>query len=223
MGVYQAQRGRSGAHETVVEQTAEGGYCSGFDALGGHRPRRLMTGLRSCRACGDRVGVSLRALPRLYAACEHALGPVTSGFRQRVSGSKNVGMALNERAMEARSEMVGVLASWADMVVGERSASAPRGRTVRDLAGFVAGHLDWLLAHPAVDDFVSEIVMVEEAALRAVEGGGTSRELGRCLEPGCDSAVQSGVLPGGDFAVSCGTGHVLTPQQWLLLGRRAAS
>jgi hypothetical protein len=125
--------------------------------------------------------------------------------------------------MEARSDMVGVLASWADMVVGERRASAPRGRTVRDLAGFVAGHLDWLLAHPAADDFVSEIVMVEEAALRAVEGRAASRELGRCPEPGCGSAVQSGVLPGGDFAVSCGSGHVLAPQQWLLVSRGAAS
>ncbi|MFI0899351.1 OvmZ protein [Streptomyces sp. NPDC020983] len=167
--------------------------------------------------------MSLRALPRLYAACEHALGPVTSGFQERVSGTRGRGMPLNERAMEARSDMVGVLASWADMVVGERRASAPRGRTVRDLAGFVAGHLDWLLAHPAADDFVSEIVMVEEAALRAVHGRGASRELGRCPEPDCGSTVQSGVLPGGDFAVSCGSGHVLTPQQWMLLGHRAAS
>jgi len=132
-------------------------------------------------------------------------------------------MALNERAMDARSDMVAVLASWSDMVVGERGVPAPRRRMVGELAEFVAAHLDWLLAHPAAVDFVSEIVAVGQAAHRAVDASSASRELGRCPEPDCASPLRSNVLPGGGFAVGCGAGHVLHPQQWLLLGRRAGS
>ncbi|SHN06625.1 hypothetical protein [Actinacidiphila paucisporea] len=222
--MHKVQRGwahREGAG--AARQLPETRYCSGHDALGEHRPHRLAAGHRLCPVCGERVGTTLRALPRLYAACEDALGPALGGFRQRVSGSRSMGMALNERAMDARSDMVTVLASWSDMVVGERRASAPRGRTVRDLATFVAAHLGWLLAHPAADDFVSEIVTVEKAARQAVDAGPAPRELGRCPEPECTSPVRSSAQPGEVFAVSCGVGHVLSPQQWLRFGRRADS
>lgn len=214
----------SGSYLASVERPlSEAGICSGHRAIGEHRPRPSGAGRLLCTTCGERVGTSVRALPLLYAECEQALGPGSGGLTQRVSGSRAAGLALNEKAMDARSAMVGVLTSWSDLLVAEREVPAPGGRTVRQLADFVTRHLDWLLTHPAADDFVDEVATAETAARRVVDGDGTPRELGQCTQPGCGSVVRSvvraGAGGGNAVRVGCDTGHTLSPQQWLLLSR----
>jgi hypothetical protein len=180
-------------------------------------------GLRLCPACLTRARTSLRALPTLYEDCVHAMNPAPRGhIVERVSGTR-APHSLNETAVEARTKIQAALASWAGLVVGERSLTA-RGGDVDRLARFLAVHLDWLAARPGAADFVAEVDELVSGALRAIDAGPAGRiELGPCIEPGCDGRLLA-EAPGhgaGPPEVGCDTGrHAWRPDQWLLLRRR---
>lgn len=170
-------------------------------------------------------------LVELYEECEYALTSARSGLRERVSGSRAVGIILREEAVTARADLLRVLASWAGTVAQERRIPSPRQRDVRALVGFLAdaGNLDWLLSRPAAHDFAAEITEVAVAARRAAHPEPVLRTaLGRCLRPSCESTVHSepaGPQDTGRHRVRCESGHDVPPHQWLRLvgaGRAAA-
>jgi hypothetical protein len=95
---------------------------------------------RLCAACRDGFAAQLRDLPARYAALD-----------QRTPGTP-----LPSRAVEARSVIRGVLASWAHVVVNGRAVPRPI-RSVAGMAEFLHRHIDWLGAHPAVAEIMGEI------------------------------------------------------------------
>jgi hypothetical protein len=103
--------------------------------------RAARTRSRLCGPCHDGLAALLSELPGLYTAIEHSRAP---------------GTPLPARAVEARSAIRGVLASWAHVVVGGRAVPRPV-RSVTEMAGFLHRHVDWLGAHPAVAEIVAEI------------------------------------------------------------------
>ncbi|MFI7680022.1 hypothetical protein [Actinophytocola sp. NPDC049390] len=103
--------------------------------------RAAGTRARLCTPCRDGLATLLTDLPGLYTAVEHARTP---------------GTPMTPRIAEARSATRGVLASWAHVVVGARAVPRPV-RSVAELAGFLHRHVDWLSAHPAVAEIVTEI------------------------------------------------------------------
>lgn len=82
-------------------------------------------GLRLCKVCLTGISRSLIALPVLYVQCEEALVASTQGpgFAMRVSGSRKTGISLDERIVEARTAIKGILSSWARL--GRRRARHP--------------------------------------------------------------------------------------------------
>lgn len=95
---------------------------------------------RLCVACRDALAAQLRDLPSRYAALD-----------QRTPGTP-----LPHYAVQARSVIRGVLASWAHVVVNGRAVPRPV-RSVAGLAEFLHQHIDWLGAHPAVAEIMGEI------------------------------------------------------------------
>ena len=95
---------------------------------------------RLCAACRDGLAAQLRDLPARYAALDR----------------RTPGTPLPSRAVEARSAIRGVLASWAHLVVNGRAVPRPI-RSVDGMAEFLHRHVDWLGAHPAVAEIMGEL------------------------------------------------------------------
>jgi hypothetical protein len=179
---------------------------------------------RLCRACLALSGKILRALPLLYEDCVHAMNPPQRGpIIEKVSGTRPV-HSVNEIAVEARTKIAAVLASWAGLVADERGLPM-RGADVGHLTRFLTVHLDWLAAHPGAADFVTEIGELMTSTLRVIDAGPADRiELGPCIEPDC-AGLLSARRPGHDAGatpdVGCDSGrHSWRPDQWLMLRRR---
>lgn len=96
---------------------------------------------RLCAACRDVLAEHLCLLPARYAAFEHDRTP---------------GTPLPRHAVETRTAMRGVLASWAHVVVTGRVVPRPV-RSVPGLADFLHRHVDWLGAHPAAAEIATEV------------------------------------------------------------------
>lgn len=193
--------------------------------------REVAPGFRFCEQCRRQLAADIAELPLLYDACEHALEYGRENAVGRVKGWRPSGIRLNEAALAARSAMVGVLASWCNLVVDQRGVTwrgpvgdlvQPRQRDVAHMAAFLRAHLAWLTAHAAASEFAAEIADIAAAARRAASSSQRVRvELGPCAEPGCDGTVfaSRGVRGERDQQVSCDAGHAWEPHQWLMLGR----
>jgi hypothetical protein len=170
------------------------------------------------------VRSDLVELPTLYAECELALTPFPVAFKQKVRGGETTGLALNEAAADARTNIISRLASWSGMVADERGVARPARRDVPCLAAFLASHLDWLLAHPAGPDFVDEVAAMAATARRAGRPDAVPQlELGRCVEEDCDRplfATTAAQDTRSSVQVRCESGHVWRSNEWLLLARR---
>ncbi|SMF78830.1 hypothetical protein SAMN02745830_06097 [Streptomyces sp. Amel2xC10] len=178
-----------------------------------------------CRTCVERLRRELLTLLGLYRESDHALTPSRARMRERVAGSRSVGMKLDERTVEMRTETTDVLASWARLVVEERGAKGPRGRDVASLVSFLCQEMDWIAGHPAAVSFDEEVRQLLQR-LSALFGPAPAHgmPLGACVEPECTGtllAVTRGA-GGSPCQVSCDAGHVLPPRQWLMVaGQRA--
>jgi hypothetical protein len=139
-------------------------------------------------------------------------------MRQRVSGTRGAGgIRLDETLMQLRSEISAFLASWAALVVDERGAAGRVGSSPARMAGFLVDHLEWLLAHPAADDFLAELADVTERA-RAACGAPAAPQLalGECILPDCEATLSGGAGHGSSGAVvRCAAGHSWEPRHWL--------
>jgi hypothetical protein len=179
-------------------------------------------GLRGCDQCRQVLRDELRALPGLHESCAQSLTP---GRRPAIvqvkGGGVPGGLSLNPTAVSVRASILGVLASWAAMVVEELGAAKPPSRRVHVLSTFLYRNLDWLLAHESAADFAEEITDLADAARAVLDPALSERiDLGPCGEPGCGLTVYAaiGVAAGAaTHGASCGAGHHLSARQWLLL------
>ncbi|WP_116026037.1 hypothetical protein [Thermomonospora umbrina] len=144
---------------------------------------------------------------------------------ERVSGGRRGdGLRLNEEAVAARSAVLSVLACWSAMVADERRVTRPARREATELAGFLAVHLDWLLAHQAAADFAEEILRAAAKARRAAHSAVLPEmDLGPCPHTGCTGVMSAMGYSRGNgrgHDVRCDAGHVWLPHQWLKLSRQ---
>jgi len=221
-----AVRSRTEPHTAVAGPRCPAARCTHAQRATRSRTQETTGGPGLCGSCVDRLQVDLRGLLDIYQDAEHALTRPPTSLRQRVSGSRPVGIVLDERALAVRSEMTDLLNSWVRMIVDERRIQRSGERDVRSLLRFLAQHMDWLARHPAVADFMEEIARLIESS-NGMSGPGPARliPLGRCLRADCHSplnAVIHAARIGGSAAdhVSCESGHILPPRQWLLVADR---
>ncbi|UKD56965.1 MULTISPECIES: helix-turn-helix domain-containing protein [Amycolatopsis] len=160
----------------------------------------------------DPVSAGLTALPLLYSRCEAALQPGrTGGAVREHPGRRGTGLPFREAAFDARSRILGVLASWAGLVAAERHVPAPR-RNVPELVRFLAAHRDWLAGHPGGADFLDELSDLVSSATAALDDPRPAVPVGSCPVGGCRAPVH---LRPATATVACEAGHDLPPADWL--------
>ncbi|CAL9620351.1 hypothetical protein SUDANB6_05848 [Streptomyces sp. enrichment culture] len=190
----------------------------------GQAARLAESGTALCPSCRERLERELRRLPALFEECARRLDISADRERDRVSGGSLPGLPLNTAAVEARSAIVSVLASWSAAVVQERGVRAP-GRVVEELAGFLLRHVDWLAAHSAAGEFSQEVARLARRAARVVDLAPSRRvAIGGCVEDGCPGRLTAAVRPDGpgvpvEIICDATAGHRWPGHQWLQLSR----
>ncbi|MFI2242281.1 hypothetical protein [Streptomyces chrestomyceticus] len=190
-----------------------------------HQQQPAQPGSRLCRACLAHLLADLGRLPGLYETCGQLLGGHSpAATRERTSGGPLPGMPFNTTAADIRSAILGVLGSWARLVTEARAVTPP-GRTARTLASFLAGHAEWLAAHPAAGDAAAEVAQLVRRAERLTVPARRLITIGRCPEEGCPGLLRSAVDPEGPHApseVRCDAdpAHRWTGDRWAQLSRR---
>ncbi|BBB01466.1 hypothetical protein RVR_8897 [Actinacidiphila reveromycinica] len=184
-----------------------------------------------CGPCVERLRTDLCRVLALHEEAERALVRSPASLRQRVSGSRSVGIVLDDDSVAVRSAIRALLLSWTRLVADERGVAGVGDAEVRSLLRFLVAHLEWLAGHPAAPDFADEVAeLLASAGRRSGVGGEAAVPLGPCPQPGCGGTLRaSGAAvagePGAARHVRCEHGHGVTPRQWFLLaerGRRGA-
>jgi len=183
----------------------------------------LAAGYDICPVCREFAEKALIELPTLFDMCAHALDLRSNGLRERVSGHRPRGIELRDAVVSARSDILGVLATWSGLVTVQRGVAGPNELAVRKLVGFLAIHINWLCEHPTAADFVDDLIGLTESAHEAMRPDtGFRTAVGPCLHPDCDLTVYAEAHRDGaePYEVSCEAGHVWAPRHWLALRGR---
>ncbi len=180
------------------------------------RPRPA-PGSRLCGRCGDKLGRDLAELPRLHRDLLYALSaPERSGEKVRATGYP--GIPFNDRAARVRGQVVGVLASWAELVVQERGVRPP-ARDAQALAAFLLRHHDWLGGHEAAGDWADEVAELISACRRVITPQVIRMvPIGACVAPGCPGELNAGAQ--STIRCTADPTHVWGPRNWSELRRR---
>ncbi|MDX3644657.1 hypothetical protein [Streptomyces sp. MB09-02B] len=218
-------------HETI--RTARGAMgCAGAGCRrrepAGPAVRPAATTAQLCPSCRQRLVRELGRLPALYEECASRLDGSSERARERTSGGALPGMPLNTAALEIRSAIVSVLASWSTVVAEERRVRGPR-RTVALLTEFLRRHADWLASHEAAGDLSLEVARLTRGAWRVIDPGPRRRvAVGDCVEDGCPGALSAVVRPDGasvpaEIICDACPEHHWSGHQWLQLSRRLSA
>jgi hypothetical protein len=182
--------------------------------------RRALDGLNLCDVCTNRIGEDAAAAAELWHELELVLARA-SGTGEKTSGSRERGLRVNERALEARTLIRHTLVSWCLMVSEERGIAAPRD-TVTAMGEYLNKHRQWLSAHPAAKDCSDEMWELAHGRTwrAAFPNPVTIVPLGRCPMPDCPGTITAVVRKGDALlpsSVDCDqppADGALTPHHW---------
>ncbi|MFD6433972.1 hypothetical protein [Streptomyces venezuelae] len=192
--------------------------CSGYHGA----EIRDATGSLLCDACVGRLERDLRALPGLHQeGLHHVMATSRRRNPTRVSGSRRRDH-LNVSALDARSNIVAILESWASYVADELGTTVP-SRSVPHLTCFLLLHLEWLTAQPPAEDFAAEIQGLQTELLRVIDSDQTERAplTSQCVVDRCQGTIDASPRSSGaadrDSSISCSSGHSWEVREWLVL------
>ncbi|MFI1678040.1 hypothetical protein [Streptomyces sp. NPDC020607] len=175
-----------------------------------------------CDACVKRLERDLRALPGLHQeGLHHVMATSRRRNPTKVSGSRKRDH-LNVSALDARSNIVAILESWASYVADELGVTVP-SRSVPHLTGFLLLHLEWLTTQPPAEDFASEIQGLQAELLRLIDPdrGDRTPLTRQCVVDRCpgtiDASPHSSGAVAGTSSISCSSGHSWDVREWLVL------
>ncbi|MDH6435230.1 hypothetical protein M2158_003707 [Streptomyces sp. SAI-144] len=204
--------------------------CAGAGCVrresGGLARRRAAPGTRLCPACQEHLVRDLSRLPELYEECaRHLAGGGGERSPEKTSGGPLPGMPFNCRAADTRSSILGVLSSWATLVLEEFGLTGPR-RAVAPLTRFLVRHSNWLAGHEAAGDVSAEVAQLVRKAHGVIDPA-TSRRIpvGDCVEPDCSGDLTAIVRPRTPrlpATITCteNPAHHWAGPEWLQLSRR---
>ncbi|MER5310207.1 hypothetical protein ABT034_20750 [Streptomyces sp. NPDC002773] len=185
-------------------------------------------GARLCSGCALALVGGLRRLPNLYDECGLLLGGADRPRERTSGGGSAPGLPFNTAAAEARSVIVGVLRSWAGLVVGERVVAAPRD-AVADVVEFLIRHAGWLAAHEAAGELCEEVARAVRRARYVVDPSpGRGMNVGTCVVADCGGGLTAVVRDGRSdppVEISCSAvpAHRWSAQEWMALSGGAAA
>jgi hypothetical protein len=204
-----------------MEQLCESQHC--LRERGRGRGRRVYIAEQGllCMFCRGWAHDNIFELPKLYGELDSSLIRFPFALEERVGGGEVKGLCLNEASVNARFDIMSVLATWSGMVAQERRVTRPADRDVTGLAVFLSRHLDWLLAHHAGACFADELAVTTATARQAGRRDSAPHlSLGCCVEDDCGEALYAtgiGADARSSAQVRCEAGHVWQPHEWLVL------
>jgi hypothetical protein len=169
--------------------------CADPQQCHGCAPRVAADGLNLCWPHRDQLARNAIRAADVHAELLLQLTPM-AGPGEMTSGTREHGLKLNPRAVEARAKIEQVLALWCKLVVDERGVQAPPG-DVYALAEFVARNATWLAAHPLAghcSDEVRELSHGEPWRV-AYPNGTRVRPVGMCPRQDCYGTVNAILRP----------------------------
>lgn len=223
-----APRCRTIGHHTP---DCDNGECRGC------QPRLAADGLRLCHIHTRDLATDAYRAVEVYTELALAL---TRSDRpgERTTGTRDPGLIVNERAVEARSTIRHTLVAWCRLIADERGIGLPAD-DIHSMARYIARHAEWLAAHPAAGDCSAELRELAhgEPWRIAYPTGSRVFEVGPCPEtvdgqpcPGVVRAVlrrTDSLLPSElvcdwrpDPVPDGWTGHRWPASEWLTLGRK---
>ncbi|WP_055563987.1 hypothetical protein [Streptomyces atriruber] len=174
-----------------------------------------------CGACVGKLERTLRALPGLHQeGLHHVMATSRRRNPTKVSGSRRRDH-LNVSALDARSNIVAILESWAGYVAEELETTVP-SRSVPHLTCFLLRHLEWLTAQPPAEDFAAEIQGLHVELLRIIDPdrGDHDPLTRRCVVDSCPGTINASPQSSGAAAkgsIHCSSGHSWEIREWLVL------
>lgn len=185
------------------------------DSCRGCLPRPAGDGSLLCAVCTHRIAENAATAALLYDQLARVLTG-SNGAGEKMSGSKNPGLALNDDVVDARREIHNELVSWCQLIMEERKFSAPANR-VRALAAFVAVNRVWLAAHEgAAEDVVGALRQLARGpAWSLAFPSGTRRiSIGACLLSACPGRIVAIIRPADQLLPSALTCSVDPEHRW---------
>ena len=175
------------------------------------------------------VDRALGMMGSAYADLESMLVPVSTGG-VLVRASREPGINLDHRVVEARAAMRNLLVTWVRVAVDTGGWRQRPRDDVGMMANWIRMRLDWMLRQDFAAAFAGEALGAAGVARRLMRGHAVRMvEVGACIVPGCDgrlSAVfQSTEGMSNGAAVVCsvvaddGSSHEWAPGTWAMLGR----
>lgn len=162
----------------------------------------------------------LRSIGEIYQESGEELAAPGGRPLERVSGTRSVGIRLDDEVLSLRSEIADLLSSWAGLVMAERRSPAAPGEGVPGLLRFLRGQIPWLVEHPAGPDLDAELAALVDSSSVVLGPRPDRVSLGTCCRPDCDAPLQATLSGVGGMAfsrVACDAGHAVPPRDWLLL------
>ncbi|WP_406004771.1 hypothetical protein OG440_37640 [Streptomyces sp. NBC_00637] len=185
------------------------------------RECRAADGCVLCAGCVAQAERDLRALPALHQECLHHASPTPRRSNPtKVSGSR-ARDHLNFSVLDARYRLLNALQSWSEYVAAHHRVAVP-GRSVVQLARFLAGHLPWLVAQPCAAEFADEVEGLAAELRGTIDpGAGELRTAIRtCVVEHCAGTISTS-LNGGERVragrLECSLGHGWDMGEWLAL------
>ena len=188
-------------------------------------PHRAADGLRLCERCIARLAADANLAAHLHTELEHVLAaPERPG--ERTSGSPDRARLPNPAAVECRTEIRHVLASWSRLIAEDRGHRLPAD-TVPAMGAYVARNAVWLAAQDYAGDACTELAdLAHGRAWRVAYPNGTrSFDVAGCPMDGCGGTIRAvlrqtdSLLPS---ALICSTDetHCWAASEWITLGRK---
>lgn len=209
-------------HKKHMEFCRGAGCTGSTDTVQGRR--QALPGSLLCSLCRNRLERDMESLPRLYADCGHSLSTIAAPARERVRGTTRKDMPFNGTAAECRSQILGVLSSWANLVVEQRGVSTP-DRNVTALSALLHKHSAWLADQPFAGDASEEFTRLVSFALRVTGQSRTvHRRVGACVEAECPGTLFARVDAGGkgpaEIRCENDSSHTWSTSEWTALSQR---
>lgn len=202
---------------------ALGRHVPGCDSdCRGCLPRIAADGRNLCEICTRRLAEDATTSGMLYFDLELVLTTTGRGGAA-VSGTREHGLELNERAKDCRTLIRHRLVSWCLLIAEERGWSLPQD-TIPSLAAYIVTSSVWLSAHPAANDAADEFHDLAHGQpwRTAHPSGVRSYPVAAC--PECKGTIVATLrdtdhlLPSA-LVCDLTEEHVWTADQWRALGR----
>ena len=196
------------------------------------RPRNAAHPLAVCTWHADHITQAITETPARYAALAHHLAPTGANGQARTSGTRDVGININPRVAQLRTDIRNTTSTWARIAVDERGMTPPRD-DIHAICTFLARQVDWYLAQPWTPQFAHDMDANWRDAGTILAGNHTRMiDVAPCPEPDCTGRLWARLRPRDMLLpadITCDESptddngtltHYWPADRWITLGRK---